>query len=628
MGLTAHSIHCRIEGRSHEESLAAVDAAVRRFLEARALTPVDDPGVAGRTVVILPGEGRWISIYDSDMEQAEALSASLSRDPGLPTVSLHILDSDIYSLELFEHGKSSARLSGGPAHRGVPRVSRAWLALMPKDLRREEVTALLSEKTDFAEHSVGALATLLGIDSQRCLRTAEDFRADLPPGARRLLFRTPAPAAEEPPRFRLMSPPAPVQLSVGEGLTGLSVSALNTGGAAHGLRVSVAGDQVSAGRLEIREIAVVHFSSVLPQDAPPQRIAQAPAAAEDGALEAVFPEFKVPGAPRSGSVEAVNAGWRVASVHVHFTGQALAPGAGSLSVVIAPAGDSTGAALASIPVEIAPRPRLPLRAAAGHEKAARELADPQVVFAMASLGPDRNASAAAVCAAIDSWLEAAPGEWVVTLQRDPMDFDWKPVRVDSVRRGKSKRWKEILQAVTSCHLLYGTIDPDPRTGIGRAAFVLDASRQPFGPARAVAPQFCCWAEIASAPPEAGAALRTLLEGLTAQARPLQAFLARWNFKTLSLGATLYETACGLGGPSLLTEEWCGRYLRGVGDLIWLSRPLTLHLDRAALQAAAQVRESDEGWWVELREPGGLDALERALAPVLAGQQEWNQARMR
>jgi hypothetical protein len=625
MGLTTHSIHCRLAGLPKEEALAAVEAALRRYLESRSLAAVDDPGLAAGSVVILPGEGPWISIFDTVFESTETVAAHLSREPGLSAVTLRIVDSDTYCLELFRQGKSAARLSGGAGRQKAPQIARAWLGLMPEGTTPEAAAAMLAGDAVFAEEHVRACAALLGIDPRLCLRTAADFRAELPPGARRLLFRTPA-AAGEPPRFRLLSQPAPLQLSAGEELTGLSVSAINGGGAARGLRISVSGDPVLAGRVEIREVAVVHFPGALQPDAPPQRTALAPSMNEDGALEAVFPELQIPGAPRSGSVEAVNAGWRAAAVHVRLAGRAMAPGAGSLSVVIAPAGDDSGAAVAEIPVEIAPPPRLPLRAAAGHEKAARDLADPKVLFAMASLGADRGASSAAVCSAIETWLDAAPGEWLVTLQRDDMDFDLRPARVESLRRGKSKRWKELLQSVPSCHLLFGTVDPDPRTCAGRAAFVLDASGQPFGPARPVSPQLCFWAEIASAPPGAGAVLRKLLEQLAAEAPPLQAFLARWNCKPLSLGATLYETACGIAGR--LTEDWCGRYLRGVGDLLWLSRPLTLHLDRAALEAAAEVRESGEGWWVEPREPGGMDSLERALAPVLPGREEWERAGFR
>ena len=245
---------------------------------------------------------------------------------------------------------------------------------------------------------------------------------------------------------------------------------------------------------------------------------------------------------------------------------------------------------------------------------------------MASLEADRGASAAAVRRTMDGWLDAVGGDWRVTLQRDPFDFDLKPWRVDAARRARSKRWQEALEAAPSCHLLYGALDPDPRTGLGRAAFVLDASRPPFWQGGAMSPQFCLWIEADLTPPDAAGVLRRLLEELACQGRLLQAFLARWNWKPLSLGATPYETACGVGGPAALSPVWCGRYLRGVGEVVWLGPQMTSRLNRAAMQAVADLTEDGTGGWrVELRPPADLDALEKALAPVLGGREEWHQA---
>jgi len=230
MGLTTHSIHCRLAGLPKEEALAAVEAALRRYLESRGLAAVDDPGLAAGSAVILPGEGPWISIFDTVFESTETVASHLSREPGLSAVTLRIVDSDTYCLELFRQGKSAARLSGGAGRQKAPQIACAWLGLMPEGTTPEDAAAMLAGDAVFAEEPVRACAALLGIDPRLCLRTAADFRAELPPGARRLLFRTPA-AAGEPPRFRLLSQPAPVQLSAGEELTGLSVSAINGGGA-------------------------------------------------------------------------------------------------------------------------------------------------------------------------------------------------------------------------------------------------------------------------------------------------------------------------------------------------------------------------------------------------------------
>ena len=68
--------------------------------------------------------------------------------------------------------------------------------------------------------------------------------------------------------------------------------------------------------------------------------------------------------------------------------------------------------------------------------------------------------------------------------------------------------------------------------------------------------------------------------------------------------------------SKMSLEWCRNVLRMVTPHMWLCRALLEQVDRAALEAVAQVTETNEAFKVVLREGLGLDDLELALLPVL------------
>ena len=68
--------------------------------------------------------------------------------------------------------------------------------------------------------------------------------------------------------------------------------------------------------------------------------------------------------------------------------------------------------------------------------------------------------------------------------------------------------------------------------------------------------------------------------------------------------------------SKMSLQWCRNVLRMVTPHMWVCRALLEQVDRAALEAVAQVTETNDAFKIALREGQGLDDLELALLPVL------------
>ena len=78
---------------------------------------------------------------------------------------------------------------------------------------------------------------------------------------------------------------------------------------------------------------------------------------------------------------------------------------------------------------------------------------------------------------------------------------------------------------------------------------------------------------------------------------------------------ILQTDGGLNAPKM-SLQWCRNVLRMVTPHMWVCRALLEQVDRAALEAVAQVTETNDAFKIALREGQGLDDLELALLPVL------------
>ena len=78
---------------------------------------------------------------------------------------------------------------------------------------------------------------------------------------------------------------------------------------------------------------------------------------------------------------------------------------------------------------------------------------------------------------------------------------------------------------------------------------------------------------------------------------------------------ILQTDGGLN-ESKMSLQWCSNVLRMVTPHMWICRALIQQVDRAALEAVAQVTETKGAFKIALKEGQGLDDLELALLPVL------------
>lgn len=78
---------------------------------------------------------------------------------------------------------------------------------------------------------------------------------------------------------------------------------------------------------------------------------------------------------------------------------------------------------------------------------------------------------------------------------------------------------------------------------------------------------------------------------------------------------ILQTDSGLNA-SKMSLQWCRNVLRMVTPHMWVCRALLEQVERAALEAVAQVTETNDAVKIALREGQGLDDLELALLPVL------------
>ena len=114
---------------------------------------------------------------------------------------------------------------------------------------------------------------------------------------------------------------------------------------------------------------------------------------------------------------------------------------------------------------------------------------------------------------------------------------------------------------------------------------------------------------------ARAELDAIADRLMKRGAAYQAVSAEWRWAPRSFKATAtpYEVACGVRG-GCTTHAWCARWLRAVGDRIWIGPELRTHLDdERALVEGADVVDRDGFLKVYVRD---VEAVERALAPIL------------
>ncbi len=172
MGLNAASVHVR--AGSGPDAQRRVAVGVRRALVASGYREVSTAREAHRTVILHPASrGPWLTLFDSETAELEALALAVSRETGLDTVSTSIEQSDAMRLALYRLGAAVGALTArGPDGVGQP---DEWLPLLSSDATAEQFRGALERPTVFAEDKLVALAGLLGLNGDLCLAHAEEL---------------------------------------------------------------------------------------------------------------------------------------------------------------------------------------------------------------------------------------------------------------------------------------------------------------------------------------------------------------------------------------------------------------------------------------------------------------------
>jgi hypothetical protein len=166
--------------------LFCVNMHFRTTDDSAAGAALDRRDAAGRHV--LPAKGGWVSVYEElasqqDESRIRDLAGGLSRDLKTVGIAFLVHDSDIACYWLFERGKLldeynscpdyfDADPSGNQPSGGRPEV---LLPYCKSGVREEDLAAILSEQTVFADDIASQLAEALGIDPERALSDYRDF---------------------------------------------------------------------------------------------------------------------------------------------------------------------------------------------------------------------------------------------------------------------------------------------------------------------------------------------------------------------------------------------------------------------------------------------------------------------
>ncbi len=651
----------------HGDDLASVLSALRADAEEEGFDELGDAEGADRSVIVLPAEAGWISIYDQasegqDVALLERIAQRVSAALHTHCVTILVHDSDVLDLRLFGDGAALDEYDSIPDYFGSARKAKAALAGQPALWRElliagteEDLGNAFAGRPLFAERGLSAIAKLVGLDPRRAQTGYRYLLGDgelgkcapfLAPTTLRFRRRErPAweRAATGAPKLTLHSHPgAPLELAVGDELR-VGVSTLSAGGASRGLRVVLWGSAIDGGlaRIERCEVLIgsVHAGAR-------HRMVETHEARDTEGRVLVVAELEdaeIPAGPERGGhaagadfaafLEAMQA----RTVHVNVVGRLARAGAGELYVGLTPIANTAGSDAARVELDVSAPLRRPLRAhgldgmPGGSSHLLRPLAGDAFWVFLAPIDATRADVAALAETAIEALASLLPPIRVETTAF-PMEAGARP------RTGKG-RGSAPLQGKRLATL---------REAMEREASVsVTAIREerPQGPERRTAPGWtvvmgtgvlpdrmearipalAISVERASLDAPRQARVREVLEDCLARAiaaGALSGSITRAGQPiSTSVDHTAYETACGIHGTMTNTRDWCRRWLRIPGDEVTYLAPVVAeHVEapaRKALTAVADLEDRADGsLLVRLRDRGDLDALERGLAAVL------------
>ena len=144
---------------------------------------------------VLPARGGWVSLYEERASQQDDrrirdLAGGLSKDLHVPAVAFLVHDSDVACYWLYDNGRLRDAYNSCPdyfdddAGDGPPSGGRpdVLLRYCRAGVRADDLAAILSEASVFAESVIEGLAEAFGIDPERALSDYRDLGEGPGPG--------------------------------------------------------------------------------------------------------------------------------------------------------------------------------------------------------------------------------------------------------------------------------------------------------------------------------------------------------------------------------------------------------------------------------------------------------------
>lgn len=624
---------------------AVVDAVAAKLAEQEGWERVGDPSAADRSVAVGPAHGGgWVGVYldrADRLEEVESFGAALSEEVDGTAVGFRA-EGTILEISLSRNGERSARLTGAKADlrdedwsdfggdEGVGRLRGALNADAPPDRRAREAAELLEMAPEFVAASYRYVQTNVAGDVDRLhVRRLE--------GSDEIRRVGGAPSFDVPDRVREL------EASVGEDVQ-TSTSVGNLGGPVEGIRVEVTGSALDDGLVEVDTIRV---SGGVGRETVERSIA-AGAAGDGGTVAVTFDELDLAGAltdevdlsdvsDRRGR-ELMRA-HRASRMSVYARGSAVSSGDGTWSIRVEGTNDSgSDAAEATSRISVHPEPRMPARAQS--ERAPthtlRQMERSGTLFAVAHFDKPIGAWMSLASDAMSRWgAEIATPEdsfAVVELENPRSRPDEKLEEAETFT--DAERMAERIGGIGDLYQWSAVLHPEMPVGQRlqperTAGFSYFSCRGPESESGSKpSPALGFWAGVeGGSGPEIEALtsrLRTIVDEFARSGRVLQALMTRWNWApALGIRTLPYEIVCGLDSSGHLRVDWLRRYLRAATRDLWLGPSLWDRLDDRSVEQVAAVTILGEVRRLILRERATLDELERVLAPVLPGAEEWS-----
>ena len=337
------------------------------------------PGeAADREVLIVPADGgQWVAMFDERAEDQDATIVEWARElsKALETDAFSVLvhDSDVLQLALFASGEERDRYDSNPSFSGrkpskLKPAARAekWAHLLAAGQPAKALAAVFSHRGTFAERGLAALATALGIE-HASLGTGYRYLTkdgEVPVRAVRIRLayvRRPAweRRADGPPQFisqwavHGQEEPAtpPVRVRTGDDFRAHAI-AVNSGGAARGVRVEIACDGTTAVPRSVEVVVVLPGRLQMKRHGKTLAGTRSRVAAEvpDVELQSGKPAALPPvaGAPMQAVHDVMNAG----KVHLNIVGVTTGVGPTTLTITLTPTANPAGAYVERVTIEV------------------------------------------------------------------------------------------------------------------------------------------------------------------------------------------------------------------------------------------------------------------------------------